>query len=139
MQIIIDTTDIDDNDTLGGVLNQFMQQNGGHPHRGSQLDIEGMPGWTKKTDTPRPLLVALMGDGIYEGLPASHFRHDKTGLEVLWYADGDLTLMYHQPGDDGFTIVNSHNGLGDRWRDTDLEDPRNDPAYDPYAGTSFAR
>lgn len=136
MKITFDTADIDDNDALGALLALFLTQNGGHPSRGRDMDA---PGWSRVADTPRPLKVALMGDAVYEGFEPTHIRHDATDLEALWYADGDLSLMFHQPGDDGFTIVNSHNGLGAHWREDDLEDPRNDPAYDPYAGTSFAR
>lgn len=135
MQITFDTADIDDNDALGAILSLFLTRNGGHPYHGRDM---AAPGWTKVSETPRPLKVALMGDGVYEGFEPTHIRHDQTGLEVLWHADGDLTLMFHMAGDDGFTIVNSHNGVGAHWAENDLDDPRNDPAYDPWTGATTA-
>lgn len=135
MKLVFDTSDpkiSNDPDILGGMLNLFLKNNGGHPHLGRDPNASG---WTKVTNTPRPLLVALMGNDIYEGCTANHIRHDATDLEVLWYVDGDLVLMYHH-AEEGFTIVNSHHGLGDNWYPNDLQDPRNDPEHDPFVGLS---
>lgn len=141
MKLTFDTADTDireDADTLGTLLNLFIARNGGHPYFGRKDDGKA-GGWTVCSNTPRELLVALMGDGVYDDMfTATHLRHDATDLQVLWYADGDLVLMYHMAADDdatgaGFTIVNSHHGLGDNWRFEDLIDARNDPKHDPWA------
>lgn len=139
MKIVIDTNTLveeQEADALGGILVSFIEANGGHPYTGHAVPSKG---WTVVDDTPRMLAVALMGDGVYEGLKPAHVRHDETGLEALWYVDGDLVLMFHMPsdifeaGEMGFTIVNGHNGRGPHWSFDDLIDPRNDPAYVPKA------
>lgn len=136
MKITFDTADIRPSaNTLGDLLNIFMTQNGGHPSLRVTAVTEG---WTLASETPRPLMVAVMGDAIYEeGAKAIHIRHDATNLQVVWYVDGDMSLAYHMSDDDdpgqGFTIVNSHGGYGDTWKHDDLIDARNDPAHDPWA------
>ena len=133
MKITFDTDQInasEDPNGLGAILMLFLEQNGGHPYNGRK-DKEF--GWTPAPETPRGLQVALMGDAIYEGFIPTHIQHADTGLEALWFADGDLSLMFHVPGDAGFTISNSSGGASGRWSFDDLKDPRNDPAYDPWA------
>lgn len=120
-----------DVDVIGQLLHLKFVEEGGNPRYGRNME---QPGWSIVEETPRPLLVALMGDAIYEGLTATHVRNDATGIEVLWYADGDLILLFHIPGEKGITISNSRGGYGGSWFDHEnLDDPRNDPAYDPYA------
>jgi hypothetical protein len=135
MKMIIDTTRLverGEDDALGALLCMLVEADGGHPHSGRADDV---PGWTRVAETPRHLAVLLMGDGIYEGLSApSHVRHDESGLEMLWYADGDLSLMFHKQAvwnDPGFILVNSHNGRGSHWRFEDLAEAMADPRVDP--------
>lgn len=136
MDITFNTDDLrDDPNALGALLNLFMSCNGGHPSIRASAATEG---WTLCGTTPRPLMVAVMGDGVYEeGARVIHIRHDATDLQVIWHVDGDMVLAYHLSEDDrpgeGFTIVNSHGGHGDHWWADDLVDPRNDPTHDPWA------
>lgn len=133
MKITFDLSGFDpdrDRDELGELLRLFLTHNGGHPHRGRDM---AAPGWSVVPATPHRLKVDLMGDGVYEGFEPTHIRHDETGLESLWFVDGDLVLMFHAPGESGFTISNSHNGHGDNWffHDPYYADPRYDPDHRP--------
>lgn len=119
MKFEIDTNrlvDEGDADVLGSILMMMLSSEGGSPYRGREPVV---PGWSKGQDTPESLLVTLMGDGMEEGLVPTHIVHDRTGLQVLWYSDGDMVIMFHMPADEkdiGFTIINSHNGSPGCWR-----------------------
>jgi len=119
MKFEIDTNrlvDEGDADVLGSILMMMLSSEGGSPYRGRAPVV---PGWTKGTDAPEDLLRTLMGDDMDDGFAPTHIVHDRTGIQVLWYSDGDMTIMFHMPadaGEVGFTVTNSHNGSPGHWR-----------------------
>lgn len=119
MKFEIDTNrlvDDGDADVLGSILMMMLSSEGGSPYRGREPVV---PGWSKGENISDDLLRTLMGDGVDEGFTPTHIVHDRTGLQVMWYSDGDMTVMFHMPADEkeaGFTITNSHNGSPGYWR-----------------------
>ena len=145
MKITFDTDKIfnfqdgfDSVNQLGNLLLTFIHIDGIYPYLNK---FPQSSEWKVVTDTPRPLLIAVMGDTVYDigtyfdtSLEPkwTHLRHVETGLNVVWYHGSDLTILFHREGEDGFTITNRGNSLN-TWESVSLDDPRNDPEYNPYS------